>query len=256
MIVDNKGKFFSTRHIWFDDLYNNIKNISSGGADEVFLHANQVPLECGRWGWYQKQYSLITDLQNDECDLWSSVNKTFKYDINKSKRDGIDIRTYSSLEILDNADILNDFAEVYTNMYTEKGMTGKKLGISELRAYAKSGHLVITAAIFDDKVIVYHSYVFNEECCRLLHSCSEFRAADKNIRNLIGRANKRLHWEDIIMFKAKGVKYYDWGGVASFDNPNGIDNFKMSFGNERVSYYNVHIFRSLKRKIYHYLFGK
>lgn len=32
MIVDSKGKFFSTRHIWFDDLYNNIKNISSGGG--------------------------------------------------------------------------------------------------------------------------------------------------------------------------------------------------------------------------------
>lgn len=36
MIVDTKGNFFSTRHIWFDDLYNNKTNISSGGADEVF----------------------------------------------------------------------------------------------------------------------------------------------------------------------------------------------------------------------------
>ena len=75
---------------------------------------------------------MITDLQNDEYDLWGSINKTFKYHINKSRRDGIDIRIYSSLEILDNADILNDFAEVYTNMYAEKGMVGKKLGISEL----------------------------------------------------------------------------------------------------------------------------
>lgn len=32
MIVDTKGKFFSIRHIWFDDLYSNSENISSGGG--------------------------------------------------------------------------------------------------------------------------------------------------------------------------------------------------------------------------------
>lgn len=44
MIVDNKGKFFSTRHIWFDDLYNNIKNISSGGRMKFFYMPIKFPL--------------------------------------------------------------------------------------------------------------------------------------------------------------------------------------------------------------------
>lgn len=36
MIVDTKGKFFSIRHIWFDDLYSNSENISSGGRMKFF----------------------------------------------------------------------------------------------------------------------------------------------------------------------------------------------------------------------------
>ena len=42
MIVDNKGKFFLTRHIWFDDLYNNKSNISSGGRMKFFY----MPIKC------------------------------------------------------------------------------------------------------------------------------------------------------------------------------------------------------------------
>ncbi|WP_242886157.1 hypothetical protein [Faecalibacterium sp. BCRC 81149] len=32
------------------------------------------------------------------------------------------------------------------------------------------------------------------------------------------------------MLKEMGVKEYDWGGIASCDEPNGIDRFKMPFG--------------------------
>ena len=32
---------------------------------------------------------------------------------------------------------------------------------------------------------------------------------------------------------------YDWGGISDFDNPNGIDEFKLKFGGDKITYYNV-----------------
>lgn len=46
-----------------------------------------------------------------------------------------------------------------------------------------------------------------------------------------------------------GITQYDWGGIANPEEPNGIDQFKMGFGGEAASYYNVIIGVSLLGKI-------
>ena len=46
-----------------------------------------------------------------------------------------------------------------------------------------------------------------------------------------------------------GVKEYDWGGIASCDEPNGIDRFKMPFGgryNEDYKLYAAFFFFTCK----------
>ena len=75
----------------------------------------------------------------------------------------------------------------------------------------------------------YHSCICDDKNIRLLHSCSEFRETDTAFRNAIGRANKYLHWKDMLYFINQHKEKYDWGGISSFDTPNGIDKFKMSF---------------------------
>ena len=77
--------------------------------------------------------------------------------------------------------------------------------------------------------------------------------ADNAMRNAIGRANKYLHWNDWLLLKKMGIVEYDWGGIASYDNPNGIDKFKMSFGGEYRKYYNISSTCSLRAKLYHKL---
>lgn len=249
MRIEVKSKIFKRQYIWFEqfDTFDEIQTLHD--VDVVLIRANKIKFLENDYVLCNKQNSLYADLYMPETELWNLINKTFKYHINRSKRDNIIIKTYTSQQILENKYILNNLAEVYSNMYIEKGITGESLCINELEALACSGNLIITVAMFDDKPIVYHSYIFNDCNCRLLQSCSEFRVVDKNMKNLIGRANKRLHWEDMLLFKNKGLKYYDWGGVSSFDSPNGIDTFKMSFGNEKISYYNITIFKSYRRKV-------
>ena len=132
----------------------------------------------------------------------------------------------------------------------KKGIEGMVFPIKELEGYIKAGQLLVSVALIGGKPAVFRSYVFGEGNSRFLHSCSEFRAVDNNARNSIGRANKYLHWKDFQHLSKLGVKHYDWGGISSLSNPNGIDIFKLSFGAEPVSYYNITVPVSLRFKTY------
>ena len=104
----------------------------------------------------------------------------------------------------------------------------------------------------DGETLSVHTYLDLGDTARLYHSCSLFRDR-KEEAALIGRSNKRLHWEDMLYFKNKGFTTYDWGGISSFDNPNGIDTFKLSFSGDverdRHTYYNGQIPVTLKGRI-------
>ena len=134
--------------------------------------------------------------------------------------------------------------------YDSKNMGNQCLNTNELIGYALSNRLIVSCASIDGKTVVYHSYIFDDKNCRLLHSCSDFRTGDSSERNSIGRANKYLHWMDILSFKREGLIKYDWGGVASFEKPNGIDMFKEAFGGDRISYYNIYVPKTIRRKLY------
>ena len=139
---------------------------------------------------------------------------------------------------------------MYHEMYEQKGLRGRELPIKELTGYLKANQLLISCASISGKPVVFHSYVYGEGNSRLLHSCSEFRTEDNETRNAIGRANKYLHWRDFQHLRTMGVKRYDWGGISSLSEPNGIDKFKMSFGAEPVVYYNISSSLSLRYKLY------
>jgi hypothetical protein len=147
-------------------------------------------------------------------------------------------------------ELLAEFSDMYTAMYMEKGMSGHSLNINELNAYKEKNALVITTADINGNNVVYHSYIKVGSKSRFLHSCSEFRIQDNSMRNAIGRANKFLHWNDWLFLKNEGVEEYDWGGIASFEEPNGIDKFKLAFGGVHRQYYNLSYTCSTKAKIY------
>jgi lipid II:glycine glycyltransferase (peptidoglycan interpeptide bridge formation enzyme) len=70
---------------------------------------------------------------------------------------------------------------------------------------------------------------------------------------MIGRANRLLHWEDILYFKQEGLSYYDFGGWSS-DTTNlerqKINAFKESFGGVIIPQYSYYVPVSLLGKIF------
>lgn len=224
--------------------------LPGGGYDKLFIHGHiHEKRNFGRFKCNANvQETLISDLSLDEDELWAITTKTVRNEINRSKRENVGISVYRGKEISN--EVLDKFNSMYNGMYEEKGMPGHYLPISELKEYADKDALVITTAEIEEKPVVYHSYITDDIHSRFLHSCSEFRAADNATRNAIGRANKYLHWNDWLYLKKHGVIEYDWGGIASYENPNGIDKFKMAFGGEYRKYYNLFCDCSLASKVY------
>ena len=72
----------------------------------------------------------------------------------------------------------------------------------------------------------------------LSYSASLFRYEKlSTVKNIIGNANRFLHYNDMIYFKSKGFKIYDLGGYAKDTNDSekkGINFFKDSFGGEFI----------------------
>jgi hypothetical protein len=147
-----------------------------------------------------------------------------------------------------NKKIIKMFAKCYEEMYQEKNMV-VTLGEQLLKKYIDAKCLYISVAYVNEEPMVFHSYINCGEKARLWHSCSTFRD-DKSLATLIGRANKRLHWEDMLFFKELGLKSYDWGGIFDYESANGIDLFKLAFGSDRKDYYNAVVAQSLIGKAY------
>jgi lipid II:glycine glycyltransferase (peptidoglycan interpeptide bridge formation enzyme) len=91
-----------------------------------------------------------------------------------------------------------------------------------------------------DDVLVWHAYMTCGNTVALLSSASHYRAMSSNERALIGRANRWLHWGDILGFKQMGLECFDWGGLfedESVPEHAGINNFKYEFGGRRERTY-------------------
>lgn len=215
-------------------------------VDIIFAHGVDERETKGYFRAHQIFHTCMNDLTQSEEDMLANINKAVKYQFRRSEKDDIRIEFYTKEDIKANPDLLYTFKDIYERMYTAKG-SDTKLNITAIEQYLKVDGIIFSAVWHGEEMIIFHSYVYDDQDARLLHSASFFR--DENADHaLIGRANKRLHWEDIKYFKQKGLLRYDWGGISDFENPNGIDEFKLKFGGEKVTYYNVFAGNSIKGK--------
>lgn len=214
-------------------------------ADLIFFHG--IPRESTERNSLSTPFhTLISNLTLSQEELQSVINKNVRYEIRRNVKEPVECRVFTSKDLLENPMVVKQFADMYELMYKEKGKK-KTFNMVQLQAYLKKDAFVLTGVYEEDNPLVFHSYIVGEDKVRLLHSVSDFRNESADA-NLIARANKRLHFEDLCMFQTQGKKTYDWGGVSSLENPNGIDAFKFKFGGSPLTYYNVYLGGSLLGK--------
>lgn len=220
-----KKKNIKMRSIWYSDTF-----IDSTSKRDIDIYH-----DCkNKFGLASIHTSLISDLKPEEDSLFLNISKKFRYEIRKSQTRDFLIKHYESKDLLDDPNILNNFEEEYDIFTKDKGIknTYNKNAMIE---YMKKDAIVLSLVYTGDIIFAQHIYVVNEDKTRLLYSVSNFRRDNLDSKD-VGMANKRLHWEDFVYFKNLEYKLYDWGGVSSFETPNGIDRFKTKFGGEAIEY--------------------
>lgn len=224
-----KNKFnLKSAQVWFS----NLGEYKSIDANIIHLSGYSNPIKGSI---YKKQETLIIDLKKSNDEIFNSINKTVKYEINRSNKEELNTKMLDSKSITD--DVKSKFTKCYNKMYEEKGIDCH-LNLDEFERYINADMLMFSYVYDNEEILAYHVYVCDEKTTRLLYSCSTFREDDSK-KALIGRANKFLHWKDILFFKNNNYLIYDFGGIVSYENPNGIDKFKINFGGELFVYYNI-----------------
>ena len=132
--------------------------------------------------------------------------------------------------------------------------------IEQYRQMAKQRHLQIPSQSLLRKMyrngrLVHFSAVISGECQSdvLIYHCSNkaiflYGVSEGKTNNGVGQF---LHWGIVESLKARGLRWYDLGGIASTSEQDGIYRFKKSFGGELISLgsetgYRSPLFRALR----------
>lgn len=181
-------------------------------------------------------WTKITVLSDKVELIRGRLSKKTQYEIRRAEKAGF--RFVDQIP-------LGEFILFFNCFSRNKGMN-VTLNERSLIAYEKN--LRATKVTLNDVSVVMHLYLcdFLGRRSRLLYSASLIYEQDSKLsRNMVGYANRYLHFEDMCMFGTNGFIEYDIGGYAKdTKDPQliGINSFKEEFGGELVeegNYYSI-----------------
>lgn len=171
------------------------------------------------------RHTKLIDLRRSEDEIFGEFGKNTRHKLKRVVTEGLRFSTDSSV-----AELL----ALYNTFAGAKGLPDAEERVVE--AYWPK--LVVTKLLRDNLTLVLHSYLLDEDrkyACQA-HAAALFRVQeDAETQNLIGRANRYLHYLDMLMLKERGFHTFDIGGYAvGTVNPQlqEVNAFKDSFGGE------------------------
>ena len=210
-------------------------------SDIYFAHSVDTPPAISPLVFFQQtsqKHPLFKAVQTSAIDLTvpveelsAPISKNTRYKIQRAEREGFTPRlvTHPSVE---EASL---YAQYYDVFAQHKGLPA--CNRTKLQALCSSSALLLSSiSCPEGNLLAAHAYVKDDSLgrVRLLYSASHFRGtADTAERNRVGRANRLLHWYEILTLKNLGFALYDLGGLpldSSDPAKNSIAQFKLEFG--------------------------
>jgi hypothetical protein len=194
----------------------------------------------------RERHTLVIDLATEDERLLEHMSKDTRSKIRRAmERDPVEVAAQAAPSPPD----VDEFADFYDRFAAAQSVSPAFR--PRLHALARGGNLVLTSASGErGDVLVRHAYVAARGRGYMLYSGSLLaQAAESGERNLIGRANRYLHWHDIRLFKGRGFQLYDFGGLDVEErDPKtaGIARFKRGFGGDVRPVYSTTRARSLR----------
>jgi hypothetical protein len=236
-MITYKSRWLTRGEIWFDE------EPGKEPLDFIVYHQRSKPLPKSKW---REFHTLLVDLRQSPGELLDQMDSRTVYQINRARdKDEIACEACNPKD----TGILTDFANFYDRFAKEKGLVF--LDRRWLMTTAQAGVLELSRAKSPlGEVLVYQTLLRTKTRVRGLQSASFYRANPDSItRSFMGRANRLLHWEQMLRFKEQGVETYDFGGwyVGTEDQDRiRINQFKKGFGGEVVCNYDCEQIVSFK----------
>lgn len=191
----------------------------------------------------------VTDLTLSEDQIKARYNKDTRYKVRRAGRENIAYFVFDELDYVRDEQVISDVIEKYYKFCDQINLPNLKSNLdkTEFKKMIDNGNIVITKAEFENGW-TYHVYQADGKNALLWFTFSDHRKENAN-KSMASRANRGLHDHDIMYFKNKGYLIYDWGNIASKEEPNQIDKFKMSFGGEIKTAYCCFVGNTWKGKL-------
>lgn len=163
----------------------------------------------------------VLPLNQTEEQILQSMRKSHRYLIKKSLSSGVKI------ERTKNVNKMKEFLPLYTKLAHRKHFVAHKGVVEEFSVFSKDNQALLFLAHYDNKIIAAALIDFVDGTAIYRHS-----ASDESYRQI--PAMYLLQWEVIKEAKKRGMKYYNFWGIAPLDKPNhpwqGLSLFKTGFG--------------------------
>lgn len=214
-----KFLFLQISEVWFNYKFNFLELIGFTNYQHIKTAAGKIN------GIRQRSFTIENNLEMGVEEIFEHYSRTVKGDINQAEKLGIKCVFQNDL---------NGFVSFYN-----KFAGSRKIGlVSESRLRELGRYLNLSFATFNGEIIAAHGYIADEEMgiVRLTHSAT-VRLNENSQKRLSGKINKWLHYKDMLHFKDKGFRMYDFGGYTENTTDKGlmgINDFKLSFGGEKV----------------------
>jgi len=175
------------------------------------------------------ELAWVLDVDKTEDKLLAEMRKTTRYEIRRAEKLGVKV-----IKTLDSKD-LNTFLDLYKQTFERHGFV-PHLGIEqEFGVYKKSNKALLLLGIHEGKVIAGAIILFDGKQAVYHHGASVWSKIP---------AAYLVQWEAVKEAKKRGIKLYDFWGIAPNDKPNhpwrGITLFKTGFGGRQMTYLHAH----------------
>lgn len=225
-----KGRAAVYGEIWYDE-----KPPGYPGVDIIQYRQSPIPIANAR---LTPVLSLVTDLTGAEDAITEKFGKDCRYKIRRAEsKDGLQLEL-----ITDPESRLDEFGTFFDAFARQKSLA--PCYRQWLVAACKARQLALSSASRNGEALVWHAHVLSGRTAGLQYSGSCFRNRDNDYRALVGRANRWLHWKDMLHLKAIGMEHYDWGGLFEDESTAecaGINNFKRDFGGRQERTYHCSV---------------
>jgi lipid II:glycine glycyltransferase (peptidoglycan interpeptide bridge formation enzyme) len=195
-------------------------------------------------------HSLELDLTKPEEAIFAGFTSSTRNQVNRAKKEGVIFDAWTAPP----GEMIDEFFSFFAEFTRERGLEETATNSDWLRRYAAQDGILLTRASDPGtgKPLVWHSYYRNPQWVRQLQSVSFFSSSqEKEQRNAVARANRFLHWMDILECRRLGISHFDFGGIYSGNSDEKllrVNAFKQEFGGTRTLRYHSILPVSVKGK--------